>query len=97
MSGECFTVSAFSDLTARLEPQTAFGLLPYALLILKDWDGSEISETALCLLSDLSTASETTEMPTELGDSWQELDAFIRRNDLTESVEWHSLRAWYRQ
>jgi hypothetical protein len=97
MSGECFTVSTFSDLTERLEPQAAFALISSAFLILMDWDGSEISETALCLLSDLSTASETTEMPNALGEGWRELEAFVRRNHLTDSVEWRSLKAWYRQ
>ncbi len=96
-SGECFTVGAFSDFTSRLDPQTAFGLLPSALAILKEWDGSELSETALCLLSDLATTSETTELPVKVRDDWKDLEAFIQRNCLIESVYWSALKSWYRR
>lgn len=96
-SGECFTVGTFTDLTTRLETSTAFALIPAGLEILMEWDGSEISQTALALLCDLADASATTELPVTLSTHWKDLEVFVEKNNLGDSVFWQSLQSRYRK
>lgn len=94
---ELFTVGLFSDLESALSPTRAFVLLGPATQIAVEVRASEHLDCALCLPSGLARQSGTTELPPALADAWPVIETAVESKDLTQSVEWGSLRRWYRR
>ena len=99
ISVECGTLGTFDDFINSISPNEAFNVIPIALNIAKYWMGGsqELFVTALSFLGSVSRASETTEQPKELLESWGILKSHIDSQDLQNSLEWKNLCDWYRK
>jgi len=92
---ECFTVGVFFDLSNSFENAEAFDLLKMAAQF--PWD--DLSDQrfllAIDLLSDLATASNTTEMPELLTDVWDVLSLRVSSLD-AKYIGWTHLVDHYK-
>lgn len=89
----------FDDLESRLSRTAAYLLIPTALEIALEQSDPVLFTTALSLVAGLARASDTTEAPRTLRESWSELGD---RAEAVGNVEpdaallWAELAAWYR-
>jgi hypothetical protein len=86
------TIGLFSDLTHDLAPEVVFSLISTATDIAFAQRDAELLECALSLLIDLARASDTTELPGELGRDWVALQRHAEGQTF-----WQDLRSWYRR
>jgi hypothetical protein len=94
---ECYTFGIFGDLEQKLEPPTAFSLIPQAVEMVVEQKDPELLATAFSLLCGVSRATNTTEMPSCLETNWGKLRLLSDQIPKHGLVYWESLREWYRK
>ncbi len=94
---ECCTFGIFGDLEKKLEPPTAFSLIPQAVDLVIEQKDPELLATAFSLLCGVSRATNTTEMPSSLETNWGKLSALADKTTKHGLVYWEGLREWYRK
>ena len=96
VSIECGTFGAFSDLT-KLSSIEGFKLIPTAIEIVNNQIDETLITTALSLLSTCIEISNTTEIPNELLQHWESIDAKVNEGNVKERMEiWSAINRWYR-
>ena len=90
-------ITLFGDLTAALGTDQAFALRAPAVQLALEQTDEKLFETSIFLILELAKASQTTEVPEALAQSWDVLTDRCRTFVPNEDSRWlDELRRWYR-
>lgn len=91
------TIGAFDDLIRNVPCETAYKLIPIAIDITLQQHEKKLFVTALSLLSELVSKSNTTEIPKSAVEKLKDLESKVNFYQIKEiNTYWNYIKNWYR-